>query len=131
MGNVPHVVIADDSEIMRYALTRFLERSCKIVGQAQDGVEAVEIVDRLQPDIVVLDISMPRMNGFQAAARIKELAPSVRIIFFSSHSETMCRDEVQRLGADEYVVKSGDTATDLLAAIERCFDTRLTASKGL
>jgi CheY-like chemotaxis protein len=117
----PTAVVVDDDAIFRYALVRLLETVCTIVAEATDGVEAVSAVEHLRPDIVLMDISMPRMNGFQACARIRALHPSIRVVFVSAHSERVYVEEAERLGADDFIPK-GRTSTDLLPAVKRLFE---------
>lgn len=110
-----NVVIADDHHLVREGIRALLERAedIKVIGEAQDGQEAVEQVERLRPDVLVLDISMPRLNGIQAAERLR--GGTTQIVFLSMHSdETLVRQALQN-GARGYLLKRSVTAELLLA----------------
>jgi DNA-binding NarL/FixJ family response regulator len=89
----------------------------KIVGEAEDGVEAVELTDRHQPDVVVIDVSMPRMDGLEACRLIRKSVPQTEVLFVTQHDSAQMMREAMDAGARGYVVKS-DAARDLLAAID-------------
>jgi DNA-binding NarL/FixJ family response regulator len=99
------LLIVDDHEIVRLGVrTLFANNdSCEVCGEAQNGVDAIRMVPELLPDIVILDLSMPGMNGFETAARILAIAPSVKIVFFSAHEVPATARSV---GADAFVSKS-------------------------
>ncbi len=113
------ILIVDDCEAWRrMVITTFREFSdWQIIGEASDGLEAVRKSAELQPDLIVLDIGLPELNGIAAARKIREISPRSRILFLSENS---CPDVVReafRVGAAAYVVKS-DAARDLLIAVE-------------
>jgi len=89
----------------------------QIVGQGSDGMEAIEKAQELQPDLVLLDIGLPKLDGIKAALRIRECAPKTRILFFTENSSADIAEEAMRTGADGYVVKAG-AAQELLPAVE-------------
>jgi len=89
----------------------------QVVGEASDGLEAVHKTQRLQPDILLLDIGLPTINGIEAARRILQFAPETKIIFVSEQQSPDIVEEALRTGADGYVVKS-KAATELLPAVE-------------
>ena len=100
------VVVVDDSSEVRQ-LVRTLVASlgnAEVVGEAQDGVEAIELVRRQRPDVVVLDFSMPRMTGKEALVQIRELAPETKVVMYSSAPEM--REECLDLGAFAYLEKT-------------------------
>lgn len=103
------VLIVDDAEDLRDLLRFGLERSdhLKVVGEAVDGVEAVEQARALQPDLVFLDVAMPRMDGLQALPLIREAVPHVRVVVLSGFNEGTMAENARRAGADHYVVKGG------------------------
>ena len=101
------VLIVDDHEIVRMGIRRAL--NCKgpleVCGEAQNGLDALQKVVELSPDVVILDLIMPGMNGFETAAKLREIAPSVKIIFYSIHEVPTV---VWLSGADAFVSKSSD-----------------------
>jgi DNA-binding NarL/FixJ family response regulator len=102
------IVLADDHEVVRQGVRRFLETqpSIEICGEAANGKEAVDKALSLKPDIVILDLSMPVMNGVEATRQIRQLLPSTKIIVFSMHDFAQLADTVKQAGADAYVSKS-------------------------
>lgn len=102
------IVLADDHEVVRQGVRRFLETqpSLEICAEAANGQEAVEKTLSLKPDIVILDLSMPVMNGVEAARQIRQLVPSAKIIVFSMHDFAQLAETVKQAGADAYVSKS-------------------------
>ena len=112
------VLIADDHEIVRCGLRNLLEvRGYTVVGEATTGLEAIERVKALDPDIVILDITMPRLNGIEAARQLREVAPRTEILILSMHySERVMRD-VLEAGVRGYLLKA-DAAEHLVRAVE-------------
>lgn len=102
------IVLADDHEVVRQGVRRLLETqpSLEICAEASNGQEAVEKALSLKPDLVILDLSMPIMNGVEATRQIRQLLPSAKIIVFSMHEFTQLADTVKEAGADAYVSKS-------------------------
>jgi DNA-binding NarL/FixJ family response regulator len=103
------VHIVDDAEDLRDLLRFGLERSAhlEVVGEAVDGIDAVEQARVLQPDLVFLDVAMPRMDGLQALPLIREAVPHVRVVVLSGFNEGTMAENARRAGADHYVVKGG------------------------
>lgn len=114
--NAPRVIIVDDSALVREAMEYFLDSKCEIVGSVADGETAVTAVARLTPELVLLDISMPGINGFEAARRIKRSCPNTSIIFVSENKENSYIEAGFSAGASAYVVKS-KLISELLPAI--------------
>jgi DNA-binding NarL/FixJ family response regulator len=104
---VINVLLADDHGVLRDGMQRLLEANAdiKVVATADDGREAVEKAAELQPDVVVMDISMPTMNGLEATRRIADRAPAIGIAILSMHSSSEMVREAFAAGARGYVVK--------------------------
>jgi len=112
------VVIADDHNLVRQGIRAILEKAddLEVVGEAEDGIEAVQLAQSTLPDIVVMDISMPRLNGTQATQRIQALRLPTRVVILSMYSEKSLVRQALRLGAQAYVLKRA-VADELLLAI--------------
>ncbi len=112
-------LVVDDYAPFRRFICSTLEKrlSLRIVGEASDGVEAVRKVEELRPDLIVLDIGLPKLNGFEVARRIRKLCPESEILFVSQESSADVAQEGLSLGARGYVVKAR-AASELLAAVE-------------
>jgi DNA-binding NarL/FixJ family response regulator len=113
------ILLVDDHEIIRKGLKSILEarKDWEIVGEATTGREAVRKVEELKPDVVVLDISMPELNGLEAVRQIVRIAPRTEVLVLTMHeSEDLVR-EVLEAGARGYLLKS-DAARQLISAIE-------------
>jgi two-component system NarL family response regulator len=106
------VLIADDHQVVRDGLSAILQTKDDIVvvGEAKDGVEAVEKTKQLQPDVVLMDISMPRMNGVEATRRIKELCPDVRVVVLTMYEEEEYIFDLVKTGVGGYLLKNSDSA---------------------
>jgi PAS domain S-box-containing protein len=115
------VLFADDHRIVRESLVSLLQAQpgIEVVGEAGDGREAVESAGRLQPDIVVMDISMPVMDGVEATRLIKGHWPAIKVIGLSMHDAVQGGDKILQAGADGYVCKSGPPEL-LVDAIRKC-----------
>ncbi len=104
------VLICDDVEAMRVLLgvTVGLRPGLRVVGEAEDGERAIEQADRLQPDVILLDLSMPRRTGLDALPEIKRVAPAAKIIVVSGFVSSMIAADVLARGADRYIEKGAD-----------------------
>ena len=102
------IMLADDHAILRDGLSQAFqqEEGMEIVGEASDGHSAVEKARDLRPDIVVMDINMPNLNGIEATREIQRVAPGVKVIALSVHSAKPCIKEIYRAGASAYLVKN-------------------------
>ena len=116
-GPRPRFIIADDHAIFAEALRTYLERSYSIVGVVQDGRAMVNEAIRLRPDIVVVDVGMPLLNGLDAARRIKEEAPNVKFVFLTMQDDPNLAAAAMELGAVAFVLKHSGGA-ELLKAID-------------
>jgi DNA-binding NarL/FixJ family response regulator len=113
------VVLADDHNLVRAGIRALLERlpGVEVVGEASDGREAVALVVREKPDLALLDIGMPSLNGLEAAPRIAREAPRTRLVILSMHSDEKHVAEALRLGVAGYVLK--DSCVDELPVLMR------------
>ena len=114
----PSVVLADDHGLVSAGISRILENGFDVTGTVGDGVQLLALCDELKPDLVLLDISMPLMNGIEAARRLKERHPKTRIVVVTIHSEREYVTEAFRAGASGYLLKSS-AASELIMAIDR------------
>ena len=114
------ILIADDHEIVRQGIRRVLEAKpeWEICGEAANGQEAVRMARELTPDIIIMDVTMPVMTGFQAADEISRLPLSSRVLFFTMHDTGTIANSVRKSGGQGYVVKNR-AAQDLVEALER------------
>lgn len=112
------IVIADDHGIVREGLRRLLESEpdFKVSGEAADGREVLEQVATLLPDVVVLDITMPRLGGLETLERLRAEFPGTRVILLSVHSDAAFIQSAISLGADGYILKNG-RAAEIVTAI--------------
>lgn len=112
------VLVVDDFEGWRLYLSATLREvpEIQIIGEAADGVEAIQKAQALRPDLVLLDIGLPHLNGIEVARRICDISTECQIIFFSENHSLDVREEALRAGGNAYVVKS-ESAAELLTAI--------------
>ncbi len=113
----PRVLLADDHTFVLEGFKKLLEEHCELVGAVEDGRALVDAVVGLQPQVVILDISMPRLNGIEAAKKLKKLLPEVKLIFVTMHAETVYVNEAFRAGASGYLLKRS-AATELAQAVQ-------------
>ena len=113
------VLLVEDHMIVREGLRSLLEAEgdIAVVGQAQDGRQAVEMAGQLMPDVIVMDITMPLLNGLEATRRILQAHPATRIIMLSAHGEDAYVEQVLALGVAGYLIKQ--TSAQVLAAAVR------------
>jgi DNA-binding NarL/FixJ family response regulator len=113
------VVVCDDVPELRHLARAVLEEAgeMEVVGEAADGREAVKVIERHQPDVVVLDLSMPELDGLEAIPLIHQVAPKAEIVIFSGFEEGKVADIALRLKASRYVRK-GAPLEDLRAAVK-------------
>ena len=116
------ILIADDHGIVRQGLKSLIQNSLnmEVVGEAEDGLAAVRLVKQLEPDVVIMDITMPNLNGVEATRIILENHPNVRVVALSMHPEKHIVKEVLEAGASAYVLKSYlfDELSRALEAVE-------------
>src|SRR3977135_444425 len=117
--SVIRVLVVDDFEPLRLFVASTLQKrpDLRIVFEASDGMQAVHKAEELQPELILLDIGLPTLNGIEAARRIRRLSPESKIIFLSQESSPDVVQEALNLGAWGYVLKAR-AASELLAAVE-------------
>jgi DNA-binding NarL/FixJ family response regulator len=117
------VLIADDHELVRRGLRSLLgsRPGWEICGEARDGVEAIEMTKKLRPDLILLDITMPRLNGLEAARVIRREVPRTQILILSQHDKDDMSASAFAAGARAYVSKS-DVAHTLFSSMEAVLD---------
>jgi two-component system, NarL family, nitrate/nitrite response regulator NarL len=121
IGVVARILVVDDHEGIRRGIRSLLSRdSLEICGEAENGRQALEKVRELKPDLVILDISMPVMNGIEAARKIRRCAPCTKIVFLSVH-DSVVMEIVKKAGADAFVLKSA-ADTDLTVTVKRLLE---------
>jgi two-component system response regulator NreC len=118
MNKKIRVLLADDHAVVRQGFRMILaaEADMEIVGEAANGRDAVELAERLLPDVVVMDVAMPELNGIEATRRLAESAPRTRILALSMHKDSVYVREILRAGARGYLLKDAFDR-DLLAAV--------------
>jgi DNA-binding NarL/FixJ family response regulator len=119
----PRVLLADDHALLLGAFEKLLAPECDIVGQVSDGRALVAAAEQLKPDVVVLDISMPLLNGLEAGRKIKQKARDVKLVFLTMNEDTDLAAEAFRLGASAYLLKRS-AASELLTAIREVMQGR-------
>jgi DNA-binding NarL/FixJ family response regulator len=113
-------VLADDHVLIREGIKRVLEekKDLKVVGEANDGLEVLALLDKLPSHMVIVDISMPNLGGIEATRRIKRLHPGVKVLILTMHKSQEYLQHAIAAGADGYLLKE-DANSDLFSAIER------------
>jgi DNA-binding NarL/FixJ family response regulator len=126
------ILVVDDHEPFRRFVTSTLHEqpNLHVIGEAQDGLDAVHQAEALQPDLILLDIGLPGLNGIDAARRIGKLAPNTRIIFLTQESSADVVREAFSLGAWGYMVKV-QAGQELLIAVEAVMQGKQFISSGL
>ena len=114
----PRIVLADDHKMVLDALKSVIEPEFEVVGTFGDGLALVEGAPSLNPSVIVLDIQMPTMNGLNAGRRVKQLMPTVRLIYLTMNQDPDMAAEAFRLGASAYLLKNS-AATELVQALRQ------------
>jgi DNA-binding NarL/FixJ family response regulator len=115
--NRTRILLADDHTLILDGLQKLLEPDFELVGTAADGYALLTEAQRLRPDIILLDITMPFLNGIEAARRLKKLVPGAKLIFLTMHTDPAYISETFQLGASGYVLKQS-AASELVTAIQ-------------
>jgi DNA-binding NarL/FixJ family response regulator len=126
MGNKVKVLLVDDHALVRRGFRRMLEDepTIQVVGEASDGMEAVERAEQLQPDVIVMDCALPQFNGIEASRRILAKRPETAILMLSMHSEDTLIRQAMEAGAKGYVLKNA-MDLDLVSAIKKVAEGKI------
>lgn len=114
----PRVILSDDHTMILEGLKSLLEPEFEVVGMFSDGLSLIEAAPALRPNVIVLDIGMPKMNGLNAGQRLKEMMPLVKLVYLTMNADPDVTGEAFRLGASGYLLKHS-AASELLHAIRR------------
>jgi DNA-binding NarL/FixJ family response regulator len=119
----PRVLLADDHALLLDAFAKLLETECDVVGTVCDGRALLAAAEQLRPDIIILDIGMPLLNGLDAARQLKTAMPDVKLIFLTMNEDPALATEAFRAGACGYLLKTSG-ASELMKAIEEAMKGR-------
>jgi DNA-binding NarL/FixJ family response regulator len=114
---IPRVLLADDHTLVLEGFRRIVEQRCEVVGAVEDGRALLEAATRLRPDLILLDISMPLLNGIDAARQLKKTLPDVKLVFVTMHADPAYVTEAFKAGASAYLLKRS-AARELDQAID-------------
>ena len=121
MPNRPRVLIAEDHPGLAKAVCRMLSLDCDIVGNVSDGSAVLEAAQRLEPDVIVVDLNLPHVHGLEVCRQIKQMKPEAKIIIFSAMNEPDVTQRSFEVGASAFVSKA---TGDLLSTVKRLCDGR-------
>ena len=126
------IVLVDDHKLLRDGLRNIIEKKSNmhIIGEASDGREAIKLASKLLPDVIIMDVAMPGLNGIEAAAQIVKKEPEIKIIGVSMHSGKQFIQGMFKAGAFGYLLKDGD-ADELIMAISTVIENKKYLSKDL
>jgi DNA-binding NarL/FixJ family response regulator len=113
------ILLVDDNAVVRRALRCSIESQTdwEVAGEAENGKVAIELVQRSSPDIIILDLSMPVMNGLDAARHIKALSPQTRILLFTLHASPQLTEDARRAGINDVLSKADGLGATVLGAV--------------
>jgi two-component system, NarL family, response regulator NreC len=116
--NKTRIVLADDHPVVRHGVRSLLQSDpeLSVVGEASDGIETVQLVEKLQPEVLVVDLMIPRLNGLEITRQVRQRSPMTRIIILSMHANEPYVLEALKNGASGYVLKDS-SGTDLIQAV--------------
>ncbi len=131
-NNEIKIVLVDDHKLLRTGLKNIIEQKSNmlVIGEASDGREAIKIVAKLKPDVIVMDVAMPGLNGIEAAKQIHKNHPEIKIIGLSMHSGKQFIQGMFRAGAYGYLLKDGDS-DELITAISSVIKNKKYLSKDI
>ena len=117
----PRVLLADDYPDLVKAVSRLLAQDCDIVGSVADGRTLLEAAQRLQPDVIVLDINLPNVQGLEACRQLTQVNPEMKIIVFTAMNDPIIRQRAIEMGASAFVCKVASDG-DLLSVVKSLCD---------
>jgi DNA-binding NarL/FixJ family response regulator len=121
----PRVLVADDHPEIVKAIRRLLALDCDVVGTVSDGADVLGAVQRLRPDVVVIDLNLPTVSGLEVCRQITHMQPATKVIMFTAANDPHLRQRAVEVGASAFVCKVG-TDDDLLSTIKSVWDARPT-----
>ena len=126
------IVLVDDHKLLRDGLRNIIEQrsNMQIIGEASDGREAIKVASKLVPNVIVMDVAMPGLNGIEAAKQIHKIEPDIKIIGLSMHSGKQFIQGMFRAGAYAYLLKDGDS-DELITAITTVIENKKYLSKDI
>jgi len=119
----PRLLLADDHTLVLEGFRKLLESEFELVGAVEDGRALVAAAQKLRPDVILLDISMPLLNGIEAARQLKKLVPDTKLVFLTMHADPAYVTEAFRVGASGYLLKRS-AASELVSAIQEVLKGR-------
>jgi DNA-binding NarL/FixJ family response regulator len=114
--NRPRVLLADNHRLLREAFAALLEPHCEVVGTVADGRELLAVAAALNPDVIILEVALPRLNGLDAGRELKRLMPAVKLVYLTASGDPELTAELLQIGAERLLLKSSE-ASELLRAI--------------
>ena len=120
---LPRAILADDHKILVEAFRKLLEPHCNVVATVSDGRELLDVASTLQPDVIVLDIGMPLLNGLEAGRQLKKKISAIKLIFLTMHQDPDLAVEAMHSGASGYLLKTS-APSELLHAIQEALKGR-------
>ncbi len=112
----PRVLLADDHTLVLEGLAKLVMEDCDLVGKVEDGRALIQAAQQFEPDVIVLDISMPQLNGLEAGRQLKKLLPSIKLIYLTMHADPVYAKEAFQIGASGFLLKRS-AASELSQAI--------------
>ena len=124
MATRPRVLVADDYPHMVKAVGRLLALDCEVVGSVTDGSALLEAAQRLRPDVIVVDINLPIVDGLEACRQITRMNPEAKVIMFSAMNDSGVQQRSFEVGASAFVFKGATGDDGLLSTVKRLYDDR-------
>jgi DNA-binding NarL/FixJ family response regulator len=118
----PRVLVAEDHAEVAKAVCRVLALDCEVVGSVADGSAVLEAAQRLQPDVIVIDLNLPNVNGLEACRQLMQVNPKTKVIVFTAMDDPEIRQRSLEVGASAFVSKMAVDGDDLLSTVKRLCD---------